>query len=115
MTLRVRLATLAGALAISTAAAAEAPPLGVIGPYGTPDDAANGAALPDRASDVGRQHPEFTIERANAAQPDGGLGGGFMFGGPPRSDIRDGDRIAKGGKPEKPDKPDKPGDDDGDG
>ena len=112
---RVRIATLAGALAISTASPAQAPPLDVVGPYGTPDDAADGVALPDPASEVGRRHSEFAIERANAAPPDSGLGVGFnLGGGPAHGDIRDGDRTGKDDKPEKPDKPDKPGDDDGD-
>ena len=110
-----RLAAVAvAALASLPAGAREFPPMGVMGPYDTPDMAADRIVLPEQARDIGPHHVEAGVENANAIAPDVretevpvldvvDLGGGHER-------REGGDKPEKeSGKPDKPDKPDKPG------
>ena len=105
---------LAAALAISTAAA-ESPPLNVLGPYSTPEDASVGVPVPDPASDAGREHSEYAVERSSAATPDSnpglGLGVDPLAGGGGNQDAGWLD-SGQPGKAEKPGKGDDKDDDD---
>jgi hypothetical protein len=94
-------AACATAFAACAAGAAELQPMDVMGPTDTPAVAADRIALPEQASDAGRQHSEFAIERAYAASDGTGLTGIYP--------LDEGGDRKKPDKPEKPEKPDKPG------
>lgn len=97
-------AAIAMAFAASAVGAAELQPMDVMGPYDTPAVAAERIALPEQASDAGRQHSDVAIERANAASDGSGLADLDPF-----DEVWGTSDRGKPDKPEKPEKPDKPG------
>jgi len=60
----------AAALASFAAPAREFPPMDIMGPYDTPDAAAERIVVPELPGDLARRHGEAGIENANAGPPD---------------------------------------------